>query len=86
MYMICLHLLKHARNLSLYRARPILYLHVLEFSPTLASRAALAAIPARYASTFQPYFGYSVHIEAVIDILKARERCAKYAVLRVEKM
>jgi hypothetical protein len=77
---ICLNLFKHARNLSLLRARPVPCFCVLKFSPTLASRAALSAVPARYASTFQPCFGYSVYAEAVLDILKARERCAKYAV------
>jgi hypothetical protein len=70
---ICLYLFKHAYNLSLFRARPVPCLCVLEFSPTLASRAALSAVPARCASTFQ-------HAEAVIDISKARERRAKYAV------
>jgi hypothetical protein len=83
--MICLHLSKHVRNLSLYRVRPVLCLHVLKFSPTLASRAALSAVPARHASTFQPCFGYSVHAEAEIDILKACERYTKYAVFTRRK-
>ena len=76
---ICLPLFKRARNLSLFRARPVQGLYVLEFSPTLASRAALSAVPARHASTVQPCLGYGVHAEAVIDILEARERCAEYA-------
>jgi hypothetical protein len=37
---ICLYLFKHARNMSLYRARPTPCLYVPKFSPTLASRAA----------------------------------------------
>ena len=76
---VCLYLFKDARNLSLYRARLVLYLDVLKFSPTLASRAALSVVPAHDAPTFQPWLSYSLPYKGCINHVETRKQYAKYA-------
>ena len=69
---VCRHSLKHSRYRSLYYSHSVPYLYVSKFSTPLVFRPALSAVPARHASVVV------LHAKAVVHMLEAREKCAKY--------